>query len=121
VPARRKLMCPKNASVTLLLFALLLLCFGANAHTRSKLECVQFNVFIQAHAYSRDSGTLTRQQSLDVLTSDLALIKAFPSLARWFVMDDADAYFITRELARVFDEPLEPEMQGATAEERCNA
>jgi hypothetical protein len=102
-------------------FALLLVSLAASAHMRSKLECAQLNAFIQDHAYSRDSGALTKQKSLDVLASDLALIRAFPTQPRWFVQDESDAKFIAREIARVFDEPLEPEMQGAAAEERCNA
>jgi hypothetical protein len=111
----------KKVSRTFALFALLLVSFTAGAHTRSKFECAQFNVFIQVHAYSRDSGALTKQTSLDILASDLALIKASPAQARWFVQDESDAKFIAREIARVFDDPLEPEIQGAAAEERCNA
>jgi len=121
-PARvYSMMYSQKPGVTLVLFALLLVSFAADAHTRSKLECAQFNVFIQDQAYSRDSGALTKQTSLDILASDLALIKAFPAQARWFVQDESDAKFIAREISRVFDEPLEPEMQGAAAEERCNA
>ena len=115
------MMYPKKRGVALVLFALLLVSLSASAHTRSKLECAQFNVFIQVHAYSRDSGALTKQTSLDILASDLALIKASPAQARWFVEDESDAKFIASEIARVFDDPLEPEMQGAAAEERCNA
>jgi len=103
------------------LVALLLVSLSASAHTRSKLECAQLKVFIQVHAYSRDRGAMTKQTSLDILTSDLELIKAFPEQPRWFVEDEADARFIVREVSRVFDEPLEPAMQGAAAEERCNA
>jgi hypothetical protein len=110
----------KKCSVTLLLFSLLLISLTTSAHTRSKLECAQFNTFIQVQAYARDSGSFTKQESLAVLASDLALIKAVPELVRWFVQDEADAKFIAREIARVFDEPLEPETQGAAAEERCN-
>ena len=113
------MMYPKSA--TLVLFALLLIALVANAHTRSRFECAQFNVFIQVQAYSRNSGALTKQTSLEILASDLALIKAFPAQARWFVQDESDARFIAREIVRVFDEPLDPEMQGAAAEERCNA
>src|SRR5262245_49824681 len=112
---------PKKSAVTLVLFALLLVSLGASAHTRSKLECAQLKVFIQVHAYSRDRGAMTRQTSLEILTSDLELIKAFPEQPRWFVEDEDDARFIVREVARVFDDPLEPEIQGAAAEERCNA
>jgi hypothetical protein len=110
----------QKCSVTLLLFSLVLISLTASAHTRSKLECAQLNTFIQVQAYARNSGSLTKQESLDVLASDLALIKAVPELVRWFVQDESDARFIAREIARVFDEPLEPEMQGAAAEERCN-
>jgi hypothetical protein len=111
----------KTRSVMLVLFALLLVSPAASAHTRSRLECAQLKVFIEVHAYSRDRGALTKQTSLDILASDLALIKAFPELTRWFVEDDADAQFIAREVARVFDEPLEHERQGVAAEGRCNA
>ena len=111
---------PEKPGVTLVLVALLLISPGASGHTRSKLECAQLKVFIQVHAYSRDHGALTKQTSLDILESDLALIKAFPEQARWFVEDDADARFIVREVVRVFDDPLEPDVQGAAAEERCN-
>ena len=111
---------PSKPGVTLVLFALLLASVGASAHTRSKLECAQLSVFIQVHAYSRDRGAMTKRTSLDILTSDLELIKAFPEQPRWFVEDEDDARFIVREVARVFDDPLEPEIQGAAAEERCN-
>ena len=111
---------PKKAGVTFALVSLLLVSLGANAHTRSKLECAQLKVFIQVHAYSRDRGAMTKQTSLDILTSDLELIKAFPEHPRWFVEDEADARFIVREVVRVFDDPLEPKMQGEAAEERCN-
>ena len=118
---RKPGMCPRKPGIPLALFAMLLISPTANAHARSKLECAQLKVFIQVHAYSRDRGAMTRQTSLDILTSDLALIKTFPEQPRWFVLDDSDAQFIVREVARVFDDPLEPEMQGAAAEERCNA
>ena len=111
---------PKNPAVTLVLFALLLISLDARAHTRSRLECAQLKVFIQVHAYSRDRGAMTKQTSLDILTGDLELIKAFPEHPRWFVEDEADARFIVREVVRVFDDPLEPKMQGEAAEERCN-
>ena len=101
-PARVcSMMYPKKPSVALVLFALLLASFAADAHTRSKFECAQFNVFIQDQAYSRDSGALTKQTSLNILASDLALIKAFPAQARWFVQDESDAKFIARDLARL--------------------
>jgi hypothetical protein len=111
---------PEMPGVTLVLVALLLISPGASGHTRSKLECAQLKVFIQVHAYSRDRGVMTKQTSLDILSSDLELIKAFPEHPRWFVEDEADARFIVREVVRVFDEPLEPKMQGEAAEERCN-
>lgn len=111
---------PQKAGITLGLVALILVSPGAAAHTRSKLECAQLKVFIQVHAYSRDRGAITKQTSLDILTGDLELIKAFPEHPRWFVEDEADARFIVREVVRVFDEPLEPKMQGEAAEERCN-
>ena len=103
------------------LCALLLVSPTASAHTRSKIECAQFKIFIEVHAYSRDRGAMTKQTSLDILMRDLELIKAFPEQRRWFVQDDSDARFIMREVARVFDDPLEPDSQGAAAEERCNA
>jgi hypothetical protein len=115
------MMRPKEISATLMLLALLLVSLAASAHTRSKLECAQLKVFIEVHAYSRDRGGLTKQASLDILENDLALIRAFPEQPRWFVEDESDARFIVREVARVFDDPLEPELQGAAAEERCNA
>jgi hypothetical protein len=113
-------MYPWKLGVMFVLFALLLASPAASAHIRSKLECAQLNAFIQVHAYSRDSGALTKQMSLDTLTSDLELVRVFPDQARWFVQDDSDARFIAREVARVFDDPLDPEMQGAAAEARCN-
>ena len=100
----------KHAAVTLnvavagLLFAVI-----ADAHPLSQQECSEGSDFIKNAALARDNG-MDRMTFESRVLADLAAIKSFPAELRWFVQDEEDEEYLTRAVADVFDNPVDPQV-----------
>ncbi|MEQ1881895.1 MAG: hypothetical protein ABL878_13085 [Burkholderiales bacterium] len=88
------------------------------AHAIAPGECSEGGEFIRNAALARDAG-ITRQFFVDKMIEDLIVIRAYPPALRWFVQDEFDEKFLSDQVFKVFDEPVEAEEHEAFFISEC--
>ena len=98
----------KPATLFLLAIFTLAAAGPVQASSHTVRECREGADFIRNAAHSRNNGQ-SKEVFLDRLNGDLSMIRAMPLGLRWFVRDQADELLLTRNVERVYDNPLTPE------------
>lgn len=90
------------------------------AHDLSFNECVEGSDFILHAAQSRDAG-MSRDDFINRMHGDIALIQAYPPELRWFVQDEDDEVLLVSHAEKVFDAPRTPDTHQTEFLAQCTA